>query len=212
VTWRWRACLTFALVACGGAETKTTNAPTAATPLAAPERHLRFRRTSTGMVQGTSTRQTCALDLDARGSILRCVREEGASSTVAKIDSLAWRGVDDVSYSSTERLDASSGAVSLERVGGAAELVLRCNEAKVRALSADATFVHGDACGNGDGPKPRWDPAATTSVAVLHCESGAKEDDGEHEGSYDFADGAGLEWIFENSDCSGQEGALRAMK
>lgn len=208
----WIAIATTAsAIACGAPP--TSHAP--ATTTNAPARTLRFRRTSTGLVRATTARETWTLELDDRGTILHGVLERGASSTVATLDDVAWETVGDVSYASRDRLDASTSAARhrLEKVGDVDALVLTCAPAKVRVRPASATLVHGDACGGGDGPKPHWEPATTSVATVLHCDLPANGDtDAENVHSFDFAEGAGVEWVYENSDCSAQEGSLRAMK
>jgi hypothetical protein len=210
--------LVIAMAACGlgcGAPS-TTHAPASIAPTAA--RSLHFRRVSTGLVRSITTRETWTLDLDERGTILRGVLERGAPSTVATLDDVAWQTVGEVSYASPKRIDAAAAGVAskLEKVGGDEVLELTCAATKVRVRVAEAKLVHGDAC-NGDAPRPHWEPTTSSTITVLHCEpppptTGEADDaDGAHR-AFEFAQGPGVEWVYENSDCSAQEGALRAMK
>jgi hypothetical protein len=196
---------------CGGAA--KTHAPATATP--APARTLRFRRTTTGMIRATTTRETWTLELDARGTILRGVLERGAPSTIASLDAVAWETMGEVSYTAPNRIDAAKANVQvrLEKVGGDDALVLLCTTESLRVRVAGASLVHGDACG-GDGPKPHWEPATTKTVEVLHCALPAAVTDDPESGArpFDFAEEPGVEWVYENSDCSAQEGSLRLMK
>lgn len=203
------ACATACTLGCGAPPTSHAPLTSTAAPAA---RTLRFRRTTTGLVRATSTRESWTLDLDNRGTILHGVLERGAPSSIATLRDVAWETVGDVSYASPQRLDAANGAVRrLEKVGGDDALVLACTPKKVRVRVAGVTLVHGDACG-GAGPKPHWEPATTVVVEVLHCDVPSEGDvEVDDVRSFEFAQGAGVEWVFEDSDCSAQEGSLRAM-
>lgn len=95
------------------------------------------------------------------------------------------------------------------------ELNLRCLRAVLDVLPGHAELRSGDAC-NGDGPPPRWEPARTRDVPTWLCaldDEGARPWNGfEQHGPLAFAAGAGLEWLYVNNDCSGQEGAFRAAR
>jgi hypothetical protein len=96
--------------------------------------------------------------------------------------------------------------------GFPAELSLHCLRAVIGVLPVGATLQSGDAC-KGDGPPPRWQPATTQDVGVWHCavrdEQSAPWNGYQVVGPLVFAAGAGLEWIYVNNDCAGQEGAFR---
>jgi hypothetical protein len=212
-----RRCIAIAIGACfivGCGAPSKSKAPTIEAPVAA--RTLRFRRTSTGLIRATTTRETWTLELDDRGTILHGILERGAPSTVKTLGDVAWETMGEVSYTSPQRLDAPnvSGERRLEKVGGEDALAFTCAPANVRVRTAGATLIHGDACGGGDGPKPHWEPPTTLVVSVLHCDLPRTKDevDTENVHAFDFAEGAGVEWVYENSDCSAQEGSLRAMK
>lgn len=96
--------------------------------------------------------------------------------------------------------------------GFPSELTLHCLRSVIGVLPAGASLLPGDAC-KGDGPPPRWQPATPRDVAVWHCavkdESGGPWNGYQVVGPLVFAAGAGVEWIYVNNDCAGQEGAFR---
>lgn len=92
------------------------------------------------------------------------------------------------------------------------EMTLQCLRTVVGVLPAGAFLQHGDAC-NGGTP-PRWQPGAPSKdVALWLCtirDEGAQPWSGYGTvGPLAFAAGAGVEWIYVNNDCAGQEGAFR---
>lgn len=93
-----------------------------------------------------------------------------------------------------------------------AEMRLICLKTVVGVLPAGARLLPGDAC-DGSSPPPRWQPGQTKDVALWHCsiqEDSAKPWSGYgNVGPFAFAGGAGVEWIYINNDCAGQEGAFR---
>ena len=176
-----------------------------------------FRRTHGGDLPYEGTRETWVLAHDgARTSVH--VRFEHTPGSLAL----------DGSERSAALWQAAAGARWTGRTGegGVTELVLvasagtppwgeavppvltmRCTTKRLRALAGTAAFVPGDACGNG-GPSPTWRPAGTTAVRVEACRFDERPDD-EWAGEMAFAEGAGVEWVFVNDDCAGQEGAYR---
>ena len=60
---------------------------------------------------------------------------------------------------------------------------------------------------------PRWQPGTTQDVGLwqcqLHEEHGGPWSGYGTLGPLSFAGGAGVEWVFVNNDCAGQEGAFR---
>ena len=91
---------------------------------------------------------------------------------------------------------------------------LTCLRTVVGVLPPGASLGMGDAC-KGDGPPPRWQPGATKDVGLwlcrLHDEQGGPWNGYGTVGPLAFAQGPGVEWIFVNNDCAGQEGAYRAL-
>ena len=98
--------------------------------------------------------------------------------------------------------------------GFPSEMTLTCLRTVVGVLPVGAALLHGDAC-KGDGPPPRWQPTGTKDVGLwlcrLHDEQGGPWNGYGTVGPLAFAQGPGVEWIFVNNDCAGQEGAFRAL-
>jgi hypothetical protein len=98
--------------------------------------------------------------------------------------------------------------------GFPSELTLTCLRTVVAVLPAGASLLSGDAC-KGDGPPPRWQPGKGQDVGLWHCQS--HDENGRPWSGYgslgplSFGDGAGVEWVFVNNDCAGQEGAYRLL-
>ncbi len=96
--------------------------------------------------------------------------------------------------------------------GFPSEMTLTCLRTVVGVLPAGASLLSGDAC-KGDGPPPRWQPGTTQDVGLwqcqLHEEHGGPWSGYGTLGPLSFAAGAGVEWVFVNNDCAGQEGAFR---
>lgn len=96
--------------------------------------------------------------------------------------------------------------------GFPSELSLHCLRSVIGVLPVGATLQSGDAC-KGDGPPPRWLPATTQDIAVWHCsvrdETHGPWNGYQVVGPLVFAAGAGVEWLYVNNDCAGQEGAFR---
>lgn len=96
--------------------------------------------------------------------------------------------------------------------GFPAEMTLTCLRSVVGVLPAGASLQSGDACA-GDGPPPRWLPGKTQDVGLwlchLHDEPGAPWTGYGSLGPLAFAAGGGVEWVYVNNDCAGQEGAFR---
>lgn len=96
--------------------------------------------------------------------------------------------------------------------GFPSELSLLCLRTVVGVLPAGASLLPGDAC-DGSSPPPRWQPGQTKDVALWHC--AIQSDDARpwsgygNIGPFAFAGGAGVEWLYVNNDCAGQEGAFR---
>lgn len=96
--------------------------------------------------------------------------------------------------------------------GFPSELSLHCLRSVIGVLPTGAMLQPGDAC-KGDGPPPRWQPATTRDVAVWHCavrdESNGPWNGYQVVGPLVFAAEPGVEWVYVNNDCAGQEGAFR---
>lgn len=94
------------------------------------------------------------------------------------------------------------------------ELSLSCLRAVLDVLPAGADLVPGDAC-KGDGPRPYFRPSRAQPVAVWHCsvvgETVGPWNGYQQRGPLSFAarPAAGIEWLYVNHDCAGQEGAYR---
>ncbi len=91
-------------------------------------------------------------------------------------------------------------------------LGLHCLRTVVGVLPSESTLLSGDACG-GQGQRPRWQPAQTTDVALWMCrlneEASFSWNGYQVLGPLAFASGSGVEWLYINNDCAGQEGAFR---
>lgn len=98
--------------------------------------------------------------------------------------------------------------------GFPSEMTLTCLRTLVGVLPAGARLLSGDAC-SGDGPPPRWLPSQTEEKGVWHChlhdEPGSPWIGSGSVGPLTFAKGAGIEWVYVNNDCAGQEGAFRLL-
>lgn len=159
------------------------------------------------MTRAKSFRSTWKLSLDAKGSSLNVATDEGTGgASVATMGTVKWASQEDAWYRGP-RLDATEDEVKLARQGGTGGIAFRCHAGAVKVLDAVAVLVHGNACGGY--PKPYWKPATKKSVPILHCEAQSYGEDSTSSITLDFADEPGIEWVFEASDCSAQEGALR---
>lgn len=121
-----------------------------------------------------------------------------------------------VSYSGTWTVRPYGMEVWLESrppaEGFPGEMTLLCLKTVVGVLPAGASLLPGDAC-DGSSPPPRWQPGQTKDVPLWYCsiqDDSAKPWSGYGSiGPFAFAGGAGVEWVYINNDCAGQEGAFR---
>ena len=147
----------------------------------------------------TATMRSCALSLE-RSDPLPC-REAFAKA---------------IAYSGTWQVRPYGMEVWLESQptpeGFPSDMRLLCLKTVMGVLPAGAKLLPGDAC-EGSSPSPRWQPGQTRDVALWLCsiqEDPAKPWSGYgNVGPFAFAGGAGIEWIYINNDCAGQEGAFR---
>lgn len=176
-------------------------------PLPGP---LRFQQQLKGMLPGGVLKVRWALRFQGPAVTLEVVKSTQRGGAAAERAAVTYKGT----WARDHR--GVTMFVSHEQDSGdfPRELTLRCLRAVLDVLPAEADLISGDAC-KGDGPPPRWSPLRPNDVAVWHClvdeESNRPWNGYQQHGPLAFAAGAGLEWLYVNNDCAGQEGAFRRL-
>lgn len=183
-----------------------------------------FRRISAGFLPVTALRETWTLSRHGAERVLLLSVDESTQNLLLdgqERDESNWKNIAGATWSANDgpgpralRLEESHGVWG--RTRGSARpmpntLTMNCKAAKLPVLSGAAVLVHGDACGNG-GPRPYWKPKERTTVSIERCafdELPQDEHDQKWNGLPSFAREPGVEFVFENSDCTAQEGAYR---
>lgn len=169
-----------------------------------PPGPLRFQQQLAGRLPGHPT--TVRWELRFRGAQITL------TATRLRASDPATRVTYQGTWTRDHRGLAIRGSTEQQDTGFPQEIALSCLRTVLAVLPSGADLIEGDAC-KGDGPPPRWAPAQARDLAVWHChvddEPASPWNGFERHGPLSFAAGAGIEWLFVNNDCSGQEGAYR---
>jgi hypothetical protein len=181
-----------------------------------------FRRIETGLLPARSTRETWVLERTGTAQVLAIRVDQAGSGRLdgSEHSPQRWKLAAEGTY-----LAAAAAGVARFRLASymevaadgvsrdtrlPAEIEMSCRPSTVGVLAAGSVLLHGDACGDSSSPAPRWRPARRSRIAVEECACESVGGDLVFESAV-FAEGTGLEWVFENSDCMAQEGAFRRL-